>query len=576
MNMQRKAVIAILCLIFTTLFLFNAKRDFVFIFEKTMHYHDESSNSVVAANITRDFFPPKVRINPLVEQQGNWMEGPYWQHIPPLFAYVPYLFFKIDGQISIEVKRLAYAFLVWLTGILFINLVFAYSKRIYAAIAATLAVLFWISTPFTHELITGYTFGVSDIVLAFTVVLGLDGVLWYLHKEKEDRLNYPWWKVGCMAILVATPIMAKNLLGAIPSAIFFIALLRDHRAVSKKLLSAVGFFVGVLALYYLPLYFASPETFKNEILISFFHAANYEGWGRPWHYYITNYLPQRYLGYWVWLYFAGLIFAGWYYFYGKLDRVQRLLIGIPLLWFVWNLVVVSLIESKIANFIYQSYLLSLFAITYAVIHYTHGVILRRLAEGSDNRFFTSLRMTVVPVLIISILVTGYEVVRFGQHFRYMRAQAYTYDSEFEKFYQVAELMQLASINEKDLVIARVSDNDCWVRYPILFLRGAEAKTLLEFNFGFDENQIKQKYDHIYFLLNKDGPFPKIDAHGVSPIGDYFLVSFDINRMTAEQIRSTIQAFLDVNKSQIEQDILRIKKDKTSCQWLVPDPILNAP
>ncbi len=539
---KKPITVAILCLVFSTLFLFNTKRDFPLIFKKDLLAHDESSNSVVAANITRKFFPPMVRVNPLNEEQGNWMEGPYWQHIPPMFAYVPYVFFELDGEVTIEVKRLAFAFMIWLTGILFITLIYAYSSSIWAVVAATLATIFWINTPFTHELITGYAFGVSDIVLAFTVILGLDGVLWYLHKEKEGRLQYPWWKIGIMAIFVAMPILAKNLLGAIPAAIFFISLSVDYKGLSKKVLTAVSFFAGIIALYYLPLFLISPETFKSEILISFFHATDYEGWGRPWHYYISNYLPQRYLFGWAWVYFVGLIFATWYTFFGKLERIQKLLLAIPLLWFVWNLVAISFIESKIANFIFQSYLLSLFAIVYSIFEFARSVGTWRSALRYE--------MIVIPTLIVAILAMGYETIRFVQQFNFQRAQGYTYQTLHEKFYEVSEKMRDEGISEKDLVIVNVSQDDCWARYYILFLTGAEAKTLLEMHFNtVPYTTINQRYSGIYYL-DKNLAFGKIDT-------------------------DSIQQILQTSKSQIEEEIVRIKKDKTACQWLVPDAILNA-
>src|SRR3989344_1261084 len=193
---QKQVAVTILMLTFSIVFVRNTRSDFPLIFEKNLHAHDESSNSVVAANITRKFFPPMVRVNPFVEEQGNWMEGPYWQHIPPLFAYVPYVFFQIDGQVTIEVKRLAFAFVTLMTGLLFIFGVYKYKESLQAATAATIAAIFWINTPFTHELITGYAFGVSDIVLAFTIVCSFAGIIWYLRTEgSEERAKYSYSKL---------------------------------------------------------------------------------------------------------------------------------------------------------------------------------------------------------------------------------------------------------------------------------------------------------------------------------------------------------------------------------------------
>ncbi len=577
---QKPIAVAILVLVFATVFARNTKSDFPLIFKKDLLAHDESSNSVVAANITRKFFPPMVRVNPLNEQQGIWMEGPYWQHIPPMFAYVPYIFFELDGKVSIEVKRLSFAFLILLTGILFILLMYAYSKSLWGAAAATLAAIFWVNTPFTHELVTGYAFGVSDIVLAFTIVLGLDGVLWYLHKEKEGRAEFPWWKIGVMAMMVALPIMAKNLLGAIPAATFFLMLLVDYRGLSKKFFVALGFFAGILGLYYLSLYFASPETFKSEILISFFHVADYEGWGRPWHYFISNYLPQRYLFSWTWGYWIGLIFAGSYIFYGKLERMQKLLIAIPLLWFVWNLVAISLVESKIANFIFQTYLLSLFAIVYAFVLALKNLtpiphLMRDPTKARSLLSQGSIANGLVAVLIISILVTGRSYWRGFELFKVVRAQEYNYAGERERFYGTAELMQSMGINQNDLVIIRVSDDDCWFRYPIIFLTGAESKTLLEMYFGFDEHKIKEKYKRMYFMVNPAELFNEIGQSQRIEFQNYSLVQFDLDRFNPEQIKQIVDTVIQSHNNDIQQDVERIKTDKTSCQWLVPDEILNA-
>src|SRR3989338_5770822 len=267
MNKHSKLiVVTMFIMIFATWFSHNVKSDLPLIFQKDLRAHDESSNSTVAANITRQFFPPMIRVNPLDDKQGNWMEGPFWQHIPPLFAYVPYAFFELDGHVSIEVKRLSYAFVTLLTGILFIAIVFWFSRNLLAAFAALLASLFWINTPFTHELITGYAFGVSDIVLAFTVVASFGAILWYL----KNRKSVSSYQLIVISLVVALPIMAKNLLGAIPVATLLILLSRDKQSY-RKLLIAGGSLVAALVVYYLPLFLVSPEAFKNGLLVTFSH-----------------------------------------------------------------------------------------------------------------------------------------------------------------------------------------------------------------------------------------------------------------------------------------------------------------
>jgi len=131
------------------------------------------------------------------------------------------------------------------------------------------------------------------------------------------------------------------------------------------------------------------------------------------------------------------------------------------------------------------------------------------------------------------------------------------------------------VTSKDLVIARVSDNDCWIRYNILFLTGAEAKALLEMNFGFDPGTIKAKYRSMYFVINKNDNFSTASGQRTE-LANYSLIGFNIADLSTVEIKSAIDNFISNHRNDIDQDILRIKEDLTSCQWLVPDPILNAP
>ena len=131
------------------------------------------------------------------------------------------------------------------------------------------------------------------------------------------------------------------------------------------------------------------------------------------------------------------------------------------------------------------------------------------------------------------------------------------------------------LNNNDIVIARLSDNDCWFRYNVLFLTGAETKALLEMNFGFEVGAIKTKYGNMHFVINKNNVFSSTLGQRTE-LANYSLVSFNLAGLSAVEIKSAIDSFISNHRKDIDQDILRIKKDLTSCQWLVPDPILNAP
>ena len=130
-----------------------------------------------------------VRVNPLIpiQQQKDWMEGPYWQHTPPLFAYIPLPLFKIDGQVTIEIKRLSYALMVLFGGIIFILSIAKFDKNYLATIAATLAATIWVKTPFTRNLITGLDFGALDIVWAFAVICCFAALCLYLKNDSNIK-----------------------------------------------------------------------------------------------------------------------------------------------------------------------------------------------------------------------------------------------------------------------------------------------------------------------------------------------------------------------------------------------------
>jgi hypothetical protein len=238
-------------------------------------------------------------------------------------------------------------------------------------------------------------------------------------------------------------------------------------------------------------------------------------------------------------------------------RKVRITLAVSGVWFVWNLVAVSLVTSKVPNFIYQSYLLSLFFVVYSICVFARSIAtkqsclwvrLPRLA--SEARRFESL--VLILALVFALFVTGRSYWNGVKLFQTTRAQAYNYQSEHEKFYQLGERLRDQGLGTRDLVIVNNPPNDCWERYDILFLTGAESKTLLEMYFAHDlstERGIEQKYRDIYFIDQ----------------------SFTVRQIKPEELGEILQA----NFESIQKDILRIKKDKTSCQWLVPDAILNA-
>jgi hypothetical protein len=554
---RRIVLLIVLVCILSASFLYSLVASMPMIFKKDLYAHDESSNSVVAANITRKIFPPMVRVNPLNEEQGNWMEGPYWQHIPPIFAYVPYLGFLLDGKISIEVKRLSFAMLELLTALLFVTGIYWVTKRLFYSFTATLASFFWLNNFFTRDLVLGTKFGVSDIVLAFFVVLAFLGIAKYLSIERNNRITISLKSLIFIALLTTLPILAKNLLGLIPLILFCVLLVRDIGVKNRKFWISLITATGLLIVYYGLFFLSSPMTFLQEILTSINHFTNYEGWARPWHYYISYYLPADYLKDYTALFWIAL-FTGVLGLFMPLKRKNLLFLGF--LYFIWNLATISVISSKTPNFLYQSLLLIFFFIITANFQ-----ILAKWVKFPQ----VGIKLSIV-LLIISASTFIFSSFNFATAIYTNRVIPYAYDSEHEQFYLLAEHLEQKNVNLNDLVIFDYSPSDCWTRYYTLFLTGAESKTLLEMYFDLNKPDILKKYSNVYLIRSFDNR-TKINSFSQSQISTFVIDQFVVN----EKSLNAVKNYIDSRHNQHAQEIERIKKDKTSCQWLVPDLILNA-
>ena len=286
-------------------FTYVIRKDAGKIVHKTLHDYDESTDSVVSANLSRSLFPAMLRLNSLVDkayETDGWLFNAYWQHRPPLYTYIPVPFFIVQGRPSIETERLSFALVNFLTACVFIVAVFLFTGDAIPAVIATIAALIWIHGPFTRALVNGDWFGVSDIVLTFMTTCCLAVLLWYLSQELSKRTVQSWQRLFFYGIVMSLPILTKNLLGMIPAATFFLIFLCDHWWVSRRsgtirpliLTPFISFFM-LLFLYYGSLFLSSPETFKIEFPVALLHIwKNYEGWGRPWNWFIVNYLPLNY------------------------------------------------------------------------------------------------------------------------------------------------------------------------------------------------------------------------------------------------------------------------------------------
>lgn len=510
-KINKKLFFGICMFVFVLCFAHMISQEWKMIFSKDLYFQDESSNSVVSANLTRKIFPAMIRTNPLVQTPGDWMEGPYWQHIPPLFAYIPLPFFAIDNHISIEIKRLSYAFFVLLTGILFISIVHLYKKNIISTAVATIASILFVLTFITKNLINGRVFGTSDILLAFVMTLSFGFVLWYLNKDQNERRKYSISKLIITSIIVALPIITKNMLGAIPAFTFFVLLLIDQKRINKKVFLSTVCFLGVLLLYFFPLYISSPTTFKKEILLPISFFKNYEDWARPWHFFITNYIPFYYTRELSFFYYLGILCGLWILIKNKIDKKTKTILALSISWFLLNLLGVSMVRSKSPNLIFQTYLFSLFFAIYVPILFLSQINWQKLYTKIQNVYTKKIILinrALICVFVVLVCTSFYSYTNLILQIPKTRAQNYDYKSTKEKFYRFAEIEQKYGANTNDLFVLDSSKDNCWFRYYTLFLTGAESRAFTEiinYNVPFDD--IKNKYKRIFFVLDASKNIP---------------------------------------------------------------------
>ncbi len=552
-------------LLFFLCFAVTQRADWPLIAAKDLHAHDESSNSTVAANLTRRIFPPMLRVNPLVDRQSQWMENPYWQHVPPLFTYVPLPLFAIDGKVTIEIKRLAYALVLLLAGAAFIACAFLFDPGPLSAPAAALAAIVWIRTPFTRNLIDGKAFGASDAVLAAMVVASLCGLCWYLSCRSSERVAWPLWKLLCVGAIVALPVVAKNILGAIPAATFALILLRDRRKPDLGSLAAGAGFLLVLIAFFLPLALNSPESFRRESLVPFSHFDDFEGWGMPWHAFLTNYLPNDYLRTAGFLICPAALFTAVLLARGRFSGRTRSLLNLCGGWFVWNLVAVSLVRSKAPNFIFQSYLLGLFFAVYGPVWWLFTWLQAKAATSGVllNRRLLSLSTKAVPwvagLLLVLTCVASY---RLWETIHSTRTRPYRYSSRHELYYWFAEQEQSRGANPANLFVLDTSSEDCWFRYYLLFLTGAEARTLDEIiAYKVPAAAIAAKYSEIDFVLSaSDSPPDLAPLRSMYDRNGLRIAAFDAHLLRPDYI-AAVQSWVLAASGR------RAFASASACPWL---------
>lgn len=516
--------------IFFFVFVSNNKEN---ILARDFHNYDEWINGTVTANLTRKIFPPMVRINPLVEKQGQWANGPYWQHIPPLYMYVPLPFIYIlnHGVPSAPIIRISYITVFFLACLLFITAVYFWEGTIVALISATLASIFLLFTDFTKNLLLGYVFNNSDIVLFFSVICSFFAIGYYLKQGKEKRLKYSHLEISIIAVIVTMPIVIKTLLGAIPLATFLFLLLKDRRKIlNKEIILAFLIPIVMLIIFYLPLYISSPETFMREILTPINHLSGSEGHNYPWYFYITKIIPDSYLKINMPIFYIGFVLSLYQIYKVGFSKTTRNILLLSCIWFIWDLIVVSLSSSKIPNFIFQTYIFFLFFIIYSGILFINMIFTKNKKEIEN---ISILKYFKKPILYKTILcgifvITILYSIKTSMSISNQMKQPQVLDSENRQFLNFAEIMRDKGVNSKDLVILYTSMKDNYFyKYDVIFNTGAESYNFRGINnTKLDITSLKRKYNNVYIILKdsiKDTSLLKI-SHVDSLIGEFSVIT----------------------------------------------------
>ncbi len=544
-NKLKRLFVISAILVLSGVFLISINKNWDLIFQKELHGYDQNLNFTVSANISRQFFPPMVRVNPLIEKVDNWTEGPYWQHIPPLFTYIPLPLFILDGQITVETVRFSYLLLILFGAYLLIVGMYYLRLPYRIIVASTIASVLLITNKFSWEIISGWSFGVSDILLEFSIIASFIAIGSYIIRPKYERKNFSIGSIMLIAVISTLPLLIKNVLGAIPLATFLIVLFYDERFNLKVRLASLSSILLVL-IHYGILFLSSQQTFLQEIVVPFKHFNDYENWARPWHAFFSDYLPNRYL-YDLYPYYCIAIVIGIIFLIWRRDRIESKslkIISLSIIWFFANLIAISLVTSKVPGSIYQTFILSLFfifSIAFEMLIQIPGW--QRLSKSISD--FHSKH--IIPtynfwgsVVIIIMVVVGIFAIKTFVRAQTTRHTPYNYVSQDEKFYQFAEIARNRGIDERDLfIINAVPDRDYWFRYYTIFLTGAESRRLSEVVSMYSESRF-EKYRNVYFVTSKTytnllSTISNLDQ--IEEFGDFIVLKISPDIITQQYIEN---------------------------------------
>jgi hypothetical protein len=301
--------------------------------------------------------------------------------------------------------------------------------------------------------------------------------------------------------------LTKNALGGLPITLFFMLLLYTYKHFNRYIFTFIFSVFIFNGLYYGIQFYKHPEVFKQEFLFSFAHFGEVEGWKRPWHFFVSNYLPKLYLSKAFIPAILILVTTIIYCFKNRFRYMykERVVLDLFLLYFSLHVFIITFVTSKSPNFLLQSFHFFLFFMVFNL-----GFIIRNHLKQSRKRECLNHKWS-NRILLVLLCVSFFA---FAYRFKEERIEP---SKPSNAHYLLAEAINREiSPTLKDIFITYTdtvklapenvwSDKDNWLRYYILFISGAESRRMEEYMDYPYKQLLPKKFDRIFIITSKDYP-----------------------------------------------------------------------
>jgi 4-amino-4-deoxy-L-arabinose transferase-like glycosyltransferase len=262
---------------------------------------DEVVHANVIKHLAEDCCTPRLLTATPGTDFDNWTNSTVWLHKPLLPFYISALSYKALGQTVLAMRLPALLFFQ-----LLVTLTYVIGRRYmqgWVGLGAAALVAF---NPFSFELVQGRQFsGFPDILFALCMLAAVALILEILRRPAQSLFF-------CFGTVTALAYFCKDALAIAPFGVLLVLLVWRQRGIPslyKISLATVTFLIPVVGI---SLYVAHrfPLEYGYSQRLQFAHLwTSVEGWGRPWDYYLTVYLPGT-----VWPAMIGPLVIVWFWY----------------------------------------------------------------------------------------------------------------------------------------------------------------------------------------------------------------------------------------------------------------------